>query len=237
MKSLNVFLMCCFVLFASSLSAKQTDTVNNVTITKNSDGSITFGGINKTVYLDADGNETTREALDLFLETSDIYTRGLRVDTKTGLQEIYARKWRAYDDEVIGKHLPSLDGRDINNREVKIIDNESVSLLCFWEKSCGSCIAEITALNYIAREFPDIKIIAITPNSSEATRKFMADKGITWKNLIVVPDYKGEYTQIIQSDTYPTSVLVSKEGVIKKISYGKLRPLIVAMDELSVVTK
>lgn len=185
----------------------------------------------KFIYLDADGNETSYEKFkEYYLANEKSYTLPSRVvgeDVVFSLQKV-----RALEKDIIGQTLPTLTYPDINGKEVKIIDGETPFLICLWFVGCGACIEELKVLNYISREFPDLKIVALTHDESSEVKKFMEDGKFKWNNITIVPDYKKEYHPIIQSTIFPTSVLVSKEGVIQGM-YGSIRQMIVDMDAIS----
>lgn len=182
-------------------------------------------------YIDADGNETTNAKLkELYKANPNIYSLVPRVEDENvvfTLQNI-----RRDAKELIGVKLQPITYPDLKGKETMIPDKNKDMVLCFWTTWCGACVKELQILNGIAGDFPELKIVALTPETRSDVEKFFTARDYRWNNISVIPDYKEEYLPVIQNTAIPTSVLISSEGVIKKVFYGTTRQMIVGMDEL-----
>lgn len=226
--SLLALLCCCISSFA------QEQTFGNLKIIQNPDGSVTVKGLKGCIFKDAEGTPTTEAALDKFLEANSNYRKQVSWNGKTCMETISAEKMYEYPEKVIGKQLVMLTYTDINGREIQLIDGIRPYLLCFWDTLCGNCIQEIKILDQLAREFPELQIVAITSDPLAKVETFLKDRKLYWDNIAVVTDYQGEYLPVLQSKIHPTTVLVSKSGIVENIYIGNdMRQMIVDMDSIS----
>lgn len=240
MKIIKATILFCLVgLFSLQTYAQEKyDTVvysKGMLAVKDSTGAIKALIVNRgrQIYTNAEGKEITKEEQDQFLETNKNYKRNMLIGDNNVMTFCIEKTPEA--SEMIGKKIPPLNYKDVDGNEVQIIDGENRFVLCFWDTSCGSCLVELNVLNWIVDEFPDWKIIAITTEESSVIKEFMAKQGFLWKNLQIVTGYQNEYLQAIPSNVvHPTTVLVSKSGVIEKAYIGALlRRMIVDMDMLT----
>ncbi len=116
------------------------------------------------------------------------------------------------------------DGEKIN--EIKISENKGkVIVLNFWYTTCGPCVAELPGFNRVRNEFgDDVMIIALHAAGLEtnaAIQKFidetMNDGENYWSDysIIFALDKKDEcFKTIGGTPTYPTTVVVDKEGKV-----------------------
>lgn len=185
----------------------------------------------KFKYIDADGNETTNAKLkELYKANPDIYA--LRPSVVNEEVVFTLHRVRREQKELIGQTLPVITYPDVNGKEITIPDNQQDLVLCFWATWCGPCIKELQILNGIAGDFPNLRIIALTPESLSEVKSFFTNDKYNWNNITIIPQYREEYMSVIQNKVIPTSVLVSKDGVIQKVFYGTTRQMIVDLDTI-----
>ena len=97
--------------------------------------------------------------------------------------------------------------------------NGKIVLLNFWATWCGPCVREMPAFERLAEEYKDeVVVIAVNCMEDENTvSDFIKDNGYTFP---VAFDVKGEICQKYPSDGIPYTLVIDKEGVIRKIYLG-----------------
>lgn len=72
----------------------------------------------------------------------------------------------------------------------------------FLECYCQPCIRELTALDILSEDYPNIRFAALTPDSSGEVRKLIKILTLKWGKRIVVPGYDGEFDDILHVYVY-----------------------------------
>ncbi len=101
--------------------------------------------------------------------------------------------------------LESLRGEAITLRGQR---GQSV-LLSFWATWCGPCQQELPALEQMARERPDLVVLAITDEPVGVVRKFMDESG---SHLKVVLDPERRVFEHYRIQALPAAVVVDANG-------------------------
>ena len=106
------------------------------------------------------------------------------------------------DGDVI--HLNALQGRPV--------------VLNFWATWCGPCKTEAPAFSRFASENPDIPVIGLAVDSGSASRirRTVRDRKITFPVAIADNALQRKY----DISTLPTTVVLDKEGKVKKVHVG-----------------
>jgi peroxiredoxin len=113
---------------------------------------------------------------------------------------------RAYP---IVARMPALDALDLDGKRIISADLEGrPTLMSFFWVDCPPCIREVGALNALAARNPDINTVAVTWETAERARGFVAERGLRWRVIPAEQDY------ITRSGvpTYPTLKLYSANG-------------------------
>ena len=107
--------------------------------------------------------------------------------------------------------------RDIAGKKVIVPVANKVTVVNFWSTACGPCIEEMDSLNLLVHQFPNVKFIAISPDSLSTTTKFLSTKRFDY-NIV-------SQCQVILSSfyvsAYPTHLVYDKNGVLQNIIIGK----------------
>lgn len=120
----------------------------------------------------------------------------------------------------VGQAAPSFDIETLDGGRVKLEDFRGKYLLLdFWATWCGPCVAEVPELKSTFERFGKDDRFAMLSLSldadKEAPRKFVADRGIAWKQ-----GFLGEWTDGGLTDAYhvqaiPSMFLIAPDGTVK----------------------
>lgn len=112
--------------------------------------------------------------------------------------------------------------KDLSGNNIKIPTEKKITVVNFWSTTCIPCIEEMDSLNFIVRQFPNVKFIAISPDSISKTEKFLSEKTFDYD---IIPE-----CQVISSffyvNSYPTHFVYDKNGILQDIIIGKAPRLI-----------
>ncbi len=89
-------------------------------------------------------------------------------------------------------------------------------VLNFWYTGCGPCIREMPELNGWMDACPDVNYLAVTWNTPEQIRKIVERRGFRFHQVA------GDSVlwKIFGVQQTPTTVVLDKEGVVRKITIG-----------------
>ncbi len=80
---------------------------------------------------------------------------------------------------AVGRHAPSLTGQDENGRTVDFnADSLQRSILLFAATDCAPCARLMPDLALFAERNPNVVIRVVTPDNTEANRRFVAEHSI-----------------------------------------------------------
>jgi peroxiredoxin len=122
---------------------------------------------------------------------------------------------------IIGKELPEVEWKSINGNRVKYGDSCKITLLSFWSVMCKPCIEELNELNEWITEYSDVRIIAVTADSASIVSAFMKRNSLSWPNIAVVPEYKGNFNDIFKIYVWPLNVVTDNRRTVRKVFIGK----------------
>lgn len=120
-----------------------------------------------------------------------------------------------------------LDGNKVTS---DIFADHALTLINIWGSFCEPCMEEMPDLETISKEFADkdVAIVGVLGDALDRNGEFDEDtvdlaktvleaKGVTYLNLAMCPDIQ----MALPSDTYPTSVLIDRNGtVVGEAIYG-----------------
>lgn len=94
----------------------------------------------------------------------------------------------------------------------------NVVLVNLWATWCQPCRVEIPSIERLYQTYGPrgLKVVAISvddPGSEKAVRAFAHDMGMTFD---VLHDPTGQITQLYQATGYPETVIVGRDGIIRK---------------------
>ena len=142
----------------------------------------------------------------------------LLFSNKSGAQQ-------AVEPVEVGKPLADFSLPDINGETVKLSDYAGkVVLINAWATWCPPCIAEMPDLHAYYQEHQDegFVILAINGGESASTAAaFASQKGLTFPVLV---DPTTSFLTSLGISSYPTSILVGADGVVKAVHLGMFTP-------------
>ena len=132
-----------------------------------------------------------------------------------------------------GIPAPVQPGNPAPNFELKTLDGTTaalqdyageVVLINFWATWCPPCKAEMPDLNdyYLANQDKGFTILGINAQEDQATvNKFIQATGFSFPILL---DSFGKVASQYQVHSYPTTIVVGRDGEIKYIHNGMISP-------------
>lgn len=96
---------------------------------------------------------------------------------------------------------------------------DKVILLNFWATWCGPCVEEMPAFEKLYQEYGDqVAILAVNSMEKKGTvDQFVKEKGYTFP---IAYDEKGEIGMKYPTDGIPYTLVIGKDGTVKKIYIG-----------------
>jgi thiol-disulfide isomerase/thioredoxin/outer membrane lipoprotein-sorting protein len=120
-----------------------------------------------------------------------------------------------------GKPAPAFELEGLDGKKVKLEDLKGqVVILDFWATWCGPCRAGMPILDKVtqARKDKPLKVYAVNLEEDKDTiSKFVAD---TKLGLPVLLDLTGETGKAYGANAIPETVIIGKDGVVKKVMIG-----------------
>src|SRR5574340_1322180 len=114
---------------------------------------------------------------------------------------------------------------DITNQWVSLSDYKGqVVLINTWASWCPPCRQEMPDLNAFYNHYKDQGFVVLAINGGEApsiARQFAIDFGLDFP-VLVDPDYR--VMDGMKIDSYPTSIVVDRDGIVRGIRLGMHTP-------------
>lgn len=122
-------------------------------------------------------------------------------------------KFVVADDQTLkikpGEALPAFALRTAQGLRISNADFAGhYTVLSFYFAECVPCIAEVPALNALAREHKDIRLLSVTFDSRETALAFANKRGLKIPSLVDAQDW----IDALGIKTYPTLMLVDPHG-------------------------
>ena len=125
-------------------------------------------------------------------------------------------------DEMVGKGAPNFSLKDLNGKEVSLVDlRGKVILLNFWATWCPPCINEIPKLNELKKRYAEknFEILGVSTDGSLSTvRKFLKKHPIAYT---VLHDRGIKASRKYNVFSLPTTFLIDKNGKIVEKFLGE----------------
>lgn len=128
---------------------------------------------------------------------------------------------------AIGAEAPPFSARTVDGKgQIKgLADYKgSVTILNVWATWCGPCKAEMPALERLYRAFgpQGLKVVAVSIDetaSDDSVRAYARNMGLTF-DILHDPQYRIEGAYQVVG--YPSSYVIDRQGVIRKIAFGAI---------------
>lgn len=149
--------------------------------------------------------EKSKQILNSILEKYPKYTRVKNGDIKEKLKGVSVIKGAKAPDFK----LKTLDGKSVSLNDYK----GKYVFLDFWGTWCGPCKAETPNIINLRKEIPkeDLVILAVACRDKKDTvKKYVKSKNVNYTNTMASSSIVKDYGV----DSYPTTFLINKEGVI-----------------------
>jgi len=131
--------------------------------------------------------------------------------------------------EMEGKELPAYNFTDLNGKTYnKSSTKGKIIILKCWFIHCVACVKEFPELNKLVDEYKnrnDIQFVSLAMDSKEKLTLFLKTKEFKYA---VVPEQKKFMIEQMNITSYPTHILIGKDGKIVKVvnSIDELIPFI-----------
>lgn len=127
---------------------------------------------------------------------------------------------------VIGKTMPPAYFFDVKGEKKTLADfGGNVVLVNLWATWCTPCVAELPSLNALQKKLgkKKFKVVAVNLDrpskmGGSLSKNFLAERG--WKNIHPYWDKERQIPERWPYDGLPTSYLLDKDGVVRKIYKG-----------------
>lgn len=178
-----------------------------------SEGSIKVKMKADAKYMDDLGNELSEQ------QFNDSLASGTYIVTVSNTA-MKLKKKRPNTSKLIGSELPSILYADMNGNMHKIGDKKNPALIVLWDKTCAPCLEELIELNKVAPDYPTIRFYALAAITKEDVESFLKKQNLQLDNLIIIPEYKKDYQQLLNTSIVPINILIDREQRIQCILMG-----------------
>jgi len=112
--------------------------------------------------------------------------------------------------------------------EQRGLAHDKVTVIDFWATWCKPCIASLPKLERMAREKPDVDVIAINLDDARAARALFDKAGYT---LTLLAD-DGDVSERYNVTSIPHTVVIGRDGLVKHVFRGGTKNLDAAVEEI-----
>jgi thiol-disulfide isomerase/thioredoxin len=129
------------------------------------------------------------------------------------------------------KPIPDFNFTDLNGKVYNTATTkDKIVVLKCWFIGCGTCVKEMPTLNEVVKKYQnqeDIVFVSLAYDKVEELKQFITKTKFDYAVCYVPEQYINEKLEITG---YPTHIIVSKKGVISKVT-DKAEEMIGALDD------
>jgi cytochrome c biogenesis protein CcmG, thiol:disulfide interchange protein DsbE len=128
-------------------------------------------------------------------------------------------------EKMSGEEFPQFSFVDLQGKKYNSEDYKGkIIVLNFWATWCAPCIVEFPKLIKLAKDNPDIVLIALSSDiNDDKINQFLKKNPVTEKNFIVARDNKRKITtDIFKTYKLPETIIVAPSGLIVKKVLGDI---------------
>lgn len=125
-----------------------------------------------------------------------------------------------------GQRAPDFNLAGLNGGEVMLSDfRNHVIVLNFWASWCPPCRAEMPHMQRLQEEYEDKGVVVLgvnltsTETGVETVRSYVQKEELSFP---VVLDVQGKASDLFRIVSYPTTYIIDREGVIRKVLPGTM---------------
>lgn len=121
---------------------------------------------------------------------------------------------------LVGCTAPSFDLLTISGSRLNKSDLKGkIIVLNFWYTACAPCVAEMPALNKLAKEYSDMEVefVALAQDDSRAIKSFLEKHDFAYQ---IVPSAKTLNGSFCLINGWPMNMVIDQEGIVRFISTG-----------------
>lgn len=128
-----------------------------------------------------------------------------------------------------GEDFSNLKLKDVNGMKYSFDENQKETYIKLWASWCPVCLSGLEEIENLSKENNNFEVITVVfpeqhgEKSSENFKKWYNSLG--YKNIKVLLDEKGEISNLIKPRAFPTSVILDKNGRVKKVIVGHIDSL------------
>lgn len=140
----------------------------------------------------------------------------------------FRSQMQSYEDASEGPaEAPDWAGTLAPAMKLTTLDGESVELaqfagrpvvLTFWATWCQACRNEVPHLNRLAREVPDVVVLAVSDEPEPTLRAFAKERQVEYR-VASLPTPPAPFDQV---RSLPTTVFIDRKGVVREAQVGAL---------------
>lgn len=169
--------------------------------------------------------ELVKTAIEHFAAAKTKYADVKNGDDTVGKQaELHLAALKLMDQLQVGRPAPDLAGDDLDGKPFKLSDYKGkVVLLSFWATWCPPCMALVPHERELVEKMKDKPFALVGVNGDELTdavRKTIADKQITWRSFQDEQKGKPATSRAWEIEGWPTIYVIDHKGVIRHVQTG-----------------
>lgn len=135
-----------------------------------------------------------------------------------------------------GITVPDFTLKDVEGRTVRSSDfrGKKYIVLDFWGTWCYWCMKGMPQMRACYDKYKDrVEFIGVNcHDKEEACRKAIAEKGMTWTQVINHPDSDTDLTELFAVSAYPTKIILSPQGILEGYFQGESEEFYQRLEQL-----